>query len=300
MPANILWKALHYLDELTHQASRHATMSNAYQTILYALRDGVARITFNRPDKRNAMNPRLHDEMHALMEEVNADPAVRVVVLTGAGPAFCAGADIKEYFKELEDKPAERDRVMRTAERWIWTLFARSPKPTITMINGYCFGGGLLVVLASDVAIAGSNAVFGLPEINWGHVPGGAASKRTLEAMGVRQATYYALTGETFGPDLAERYGLITRSVPQEGLAAEVDRVAAKMTEKSPQALQTTKEIYRNAAAMDDMQIHEYVNAKIDQLRVRDTGGMRAKGMVDFVDKKSFKPGRGVVRPSGE
>jgi trans-feruloyl-CoA hydratase/vanillin synthase len=260
--------------------------STEFTTLAVAAGDGVARITLMRPEKRNAMNPRMHDEMAALLPALNDDPAVRVIVITGAGESFCAGADIKEFFRDLEHQPVLRAKVMETARRWMWESLAQSPKATIAMINGHCFGGGLLVALACDIAIAGDRAVFGLPEINWGHIPGGAASLKTIETMGARMAIYYAMTGENFDATIAARTGLITKAVPHDRLEADVTALATTLAAKSPIALQTVKEIYRAAPRLGLDGIHDFVAAKIDQLRVRDTEGLRNKGMTDFIGKR--------------
>ena len=255
-------------------------------TLLYELNDHVATITLNRPEKRNAMNPTMHQEMSELLKRVNADPQVRVIVITGSGKSFCAGADIKEFFKDLEDKPLLRDQILATAWDWMWKSLAESPKATIAMINGHCYGGGLLVAMACDIAIAGDEAVFGLPEINWGHVPGGAASLKTIEFMGYRKALYYAMTGVGLNSKKAEEEGLITRSVAQADLLNEVTVLAHLLAEKSPPALKTVKEIYRNAASMTIEQTHDFVNAKVDQLRLKDADGLRHQGMNDFINKQ--------------
>ncbi|MEP9379077.1 enoyl-CoA hydratase-related protein [Aquabacter sp. CN5-332] len=257
-----------------------------FDTLAVELAEGIARVTLNRPEKRNAMNPRMHEEMHRLLAGLNADPEVHVIVITGAGKSFCAGADIKEFFNDLEGQPEARAVIMEVARQWMWEGIAGSPKATIAMINGHCFGGGLLVALACDIAVAGSAALFGLPEINWGHVPGGAASKKTIEAMGARQALYYALTGENFDAETAARTGLITKTVSQERLAEEVDALAKTLAAKSPFAVRTVKEIYRAAPDLDMTILHDFVAAKIDQLRIRDTAGNRSKGMQDFIGKR--------------
>jgi trans-feruloyl-CoA hydratase/vanillin synthase len=255
-------------------------------TLLYELNNYVATITLNRPDKRNAMNPTMHNEMSELLKSINADPEVRVIVITGAGKSFCAGADIKEFFKDLEDKPLLREQILATAWDWMWKLLAESPKATVAMINGHCFGGGLLVAMACDIAVAGDEAIFGLPEINWGHVPGGAASLKTIEFMGYRKALYYAMTGISLSPEKAEEEGLITRSVAQSDLLSEVTTLANLLAEKSPPALKTVKEIYRHASHMTIDQTHDFVNSKVDQLRLKDADGLRNQGMNAFINKQ--------------
>jgi trans-feruloyl-CoA hydratase/vanillin synthase len=126
-----------------------------YKTLLLEKKDGIATVTFNRPEKRNAMNPTLHREMTDLLENLRYDEEARVIVLTGAGPAFCAGMDLKEFFSDLKSSdPAEYDRVTRIAVEWRGRTLRYYPKPTIAMINGYCFGGAFSIVEGCDLAIA--------------------------------------------------------------------------------------------------------------------------------------------------
>jgi trans-feruloyl-CoA hydratase/vanillin synthase len=260
--------------------------SSDYRTIVVESSAGVARVTLSRPEKRNAMNPRMHEEMAHALPTLVADPEVRVIVITGAGSTFCAGADIKEFFRDLEDRSVERARITELARHWMWDVLAQAGKPTIAMVNGHCFGGGFLVSLACDIVIASERAVFGLPEVNWGHLPGGAASLKTIEAMGSRMALYYAMTGENFDAATALRERLVTRVVAHDELQAQVGQLAATLVAKSPAALQAIKEIYRAAPSVGMANIHDFVQAKLDQLRVRDAGGLRERGMADFIAGK--------------
>jgi trans-feruloyl-CoA hydratase/vanillin synthase len=268
-----------------------------YHTIVVDRFEAVARVTLSRPDKRNAMNPRMHEEMAHALPQLIDDPAVRVIVITGAGSTFCAGADIKEYFRDLENQPQERTRITELARHWMWDVLALAGKPTIAMINGHCFGGGLLVSLACDIVVSSDRAVFGLPEINWGHLPGGAASLKTIEAMGARKALYYALTGESFDAATALREGLVTRVVPHEQLDEQVNKLSSALAAKSPLALQAIKEIYRAAPSVGMAHIHDVVQAKLDQLRMRDTSGLRERGMDEFITGKLRTTGQEGQQP---
>src|SRR5215469_6128806 len=107
-----------------------------FETIKIDAADGIAVLALNRPDKKNAMNPRLHEEMAAALEQCRYDDAIRVLVVTGAGDAFCAGMDLKEVFHGLKDKPAEYDRIIRIATEWRGRTLRYFPKPTIAMVNG--------------------------------------------------------------------------------------------------------------------------------------------------------------------
>src|SRR5437867_12720348 len=173
-------------------------MSTGYQTVQLAKEKGIAWITLNRPKKRNAMNPKLHYEMVELLSDLETDEETHVVVLTGAGDSFCAGQDLKEYFRDLDDNPKERRRASWASQEWRWRRLYTFPKPTIAMVNGYCFGGAFTPLIACDFAIAAEDALFGLSEINWGIFPGGLVSRVLADAMCYRDALYYIMTGDPF------------------------------------------------------------------------------------------------------
>ncbi len=135
----------------------------AYATVAIEKTGGVALVSFNRPEKKNAMNPQLHEDMTAALEELRYDDEARVLVITGAGDAFCAGMDLKEVFHALKDQPARYDRVIRLATEWRGRTLRYFPKPTIAMVNGYCFGGAFSIVEGCDLAIAAEEATSGCP-----------------------------------------------------------------------------------------------------------------------------------------
>ena len=118
------------------------------------IENAIATVTFNRPAKRNAMSPALHLEMADALEKLRYETTSRVVVITGAGEAFCAGMDLKQFFDELKDNPPEFDRIFRIATEWRSRTLRYYPKPTIAMVNGYCFGGAFSIVEGCDLAFA--------------------------------------------------------------------------------------------------------------------------------------------------
>lgn len=122
----------------------------------------------NRPEKRNAMNPTMHYEMVDVLDELADDAATRVLVLTGAGDSWCAGQDLKEFFRDLDDKPAQRRRALWASQEWRWRRLWTFPKPTIAMVNGHCFGGAFTPLVACDFAIAAEDVTFGLSERSTG------------------------------------------------------------------------------------------------------------------------------------
>lgn len=145
--------------------------------VLVEFEAGIAWVTLNRPEKCNALNPALNAEMGQVVETLATDERCGVFVLTGAGEAFTAGMDLKEYFRETENAPdTVLLNVRRTTEEWQWRR-RDYPKPTIAMVNGWCFGGAFTPLVACDLAIAAEEAVFGLSEINWGILPAGNAAK---------------------------------------------------------------------------------------------------------------------------
>ena len=148
-----------------------------YETILVDRQDNIATITFNRPNKRNAMNPKLHYEMVEVLNELRFDKDLRVLILTGAGESFSAGEDLKEFFYEQRER-MEFERLLEKALEWRVRILRAFPVPTIAAINGFCFGGAFSIVSGCDIAIAADEATFGLSEVNFGHFPGGPVSKR--------------------------------------------------------------------------------------------------------------------------
>jgi len=166
-----------------------------YQTVLVKKENGIAWVTLNRPGKRNAMSPQLHFDMVEVLTRLDTDPEVKILVLTGAGEAFSAGMDLKLFFRDLDDKPVERALAREADRRWGWYKLNDFSKPTIAMVNGHCYGGAFIPLVACDFAIAADDAKFGLSEINWGILPGGLVSKVVAMTMNYRHSLYYAMTG---------------------------------------------------------------------------------------------------------
>src|SRR3954468_19166648 len=176
--------------------------------------DGIAWLKLNRPDKRNAMSVALATEMNQVLDDLELDDRCGVVVLTGEGSAFSAGMDLKDFFRATDGKSdLERQRAYRETRDWQWRKLTFYGKPTIAMVNGWCFGGGFTPLICRDLAIASDDAVFGLSEINWGVIPGGVVSKALATVMNDRRALYYIMTGEKFDARTAEQLGLINEAV---------------------------------------------------------------------------------------
>ncbi len=263
-----------------------------WKTVEVVVEDGIAWVSLNRPEKRNAMSPTLNREMIDVLETLELDQDAQVLVLTGAGDSWSAGMDLKEYFRETDGQPdVYQERMRRDCSQWQWKLLRFYTKATIAMVNGWCFGGAFSPLVACDLAIAADDAVFGLSEINWGIPPGNLVSKAVADTMGHRQALYYIMTGETFTGAQAAQMGLVNKSVPRALLRGEVQALAAKLLQKNPVVLRFAKHGFKRCRELTWDQNEDYLYAKIDQSNGRDPEQGRAKGLAQFLDEKSIKPG---------
>jgi trans-feruloyl-CoA hydratase/vanillin synthase len=270
----------------------------AYKTLDVTIKDSVARVMLNRPDKRNAMNPTMHVEMTEVLETLRYEDSAKVVVFTGAGKAFCAGMDLKEFFMETRERPKEYDRITRLAVEWRYRTLRYFPKVTIAMINGFCFGGAFSFIEGCDLAIAADEATFGLSEINFKMFPGGSVSKAIANLLRPRDALWYGLTGEPFNGPRAVEIGLINRSVPLAQLEAETMKVAVNIAGKDPVALRCAKEAYRFSLEMSGDAALSYSGAKEAEVMLLQQDAWRKEGISDFVQGK-YKPGLGGHEQAG-
>ncbi len=267
-------------------------------TVAFTVEDGIAWVSFNRPEKRNCMSPKLNRQMGRVITELEFRDDVKVLVLTGSGEAWSAGMDLKEYFRETEQQGLGMIRKsQREAYSW-WERLRWYEKPTIAMVNGWCFGGGYGPLFACDIAIAADDAQFGLSEINWGILPGGGASKVVADLMPLRKALYHAMMGENLTGKQAEAQGLVTESVPAAQLRDRVLEIANALKAKDSHALRATKWAVRRMTEMT------YDNAEDYLIRAQEAlhnfGGVEARHEAtrQFLDEKSFKPGLGTFDTS--
>ena len=267
-------------------------------TVTVQIEDAVATITLNRPAKRNAMSPSLHLEMADVLEKLRYETSSRVVVITGAGESFCAGMDLKQFFMDLKDNPPEFDRIFRIATEWRFRTLRYYPKPTIAMVNGYCFGGAFSIVEGCDLAFAAKEATFGLSEINFKHYPGGSVSKSLANLLRPRDALFYAMTGRTFQGDRAAEIGFINAAYPLADLKREVMALAREIASKDPDALTACKDGYRFSLEMSADAALNFAAAKSDQLTLRQKDSWRSEGISDFLEGK-YRPGLGGHEKAG-
>ena len=204
------------------------------------LADGIATITLDSPPNRNALSVRLLGDLADSLEQALAEPEARVIVLTGTGPVFCSGADLKEQ---------RGDAPVTASFPEVLSLIWESPKPVICRLNGTARAGGLGLVAACDFAIAPLTASFAFTEVRLGVAPA-MISVPVLRRLQPRAAAEYLMTGEVFGAAKAVEIGLLTRAVPQEELDAAVAHYAGMLIKGGPEALAITKRLVRDLPAV--------------------------------------------------
>ena len=265
----------------------------AYENIKIENEKGITWLSINRPEKRNAMSPGVHYDMGDALTFLATDKDTKVLVLTGAGEAFCAGQDLKAYFRENDNNPVERRRAGIASHHWRWELLSAFPKPNIAMVNGFCFGGAFTQLCACDFAIADEEATFGLSEVNWGIIPGGIVSWNVVQMLMPRHAMFYAATGRTFNGKRAEEIGLVNSAVPKARLREETIELANGLMKLNPNVLRYTKEAIRAVKGMDVNVARDYLAVKQDSLARMDQEIGGRVGMNKFLDSKEYRPGLG-------
>ncbi len=218
----------------------------AQPLVLVDRRGPVALATLNRPEKHNAMSLAMKDAIITALRELDADPGVRVIVITGAGDtAFIAGADIAEFKGRTL---VEQQRMYQ--EGTVYDAVDRVTKPLIARIDGYCFGGGLELALACDIRIASERSVFSQAEVNIGIIPGGGGSQRLPRLVGLGTALKLTLTGDRIDAREALRIGLIDELVAHPRLDRRVDEIARKIASKSAVAVRLAKAAVKASARL--------------------------------------------------
>jgi enoyl-CoA hydratase len=216
------------------------------ETILMEREGRVAILTVNRPDKLNALNDQVREDMLAALAEIESDDGVGAVVITGAGEkSFIAGADIGEFAGR---SPFDQRHAMRSPR--IFDVMSSFPKPVIAMINGFCLGGGCELAMSCDIRVASEKARFGQPEIKLGLIPGGGGTQRLPRLVGTGNALRLILTGDMIGAAEAQAIGLVEMVVPHEELRAKTLELAQKIAAMSPLTVQVAKEAVRASETM--------------------------------------------------
>jgi enoyl-CoA hydratase len=220
----------------------------AYDNIIFEVAQGVATITFNRPNALNALNGKLLDEFSTALDAVEADEAIRVLILTGTGEkSFVAGADINELaaFNTLQAKRFSRKGQMIVGRLQELAI------PVIAAVNGYALGGGSEMALACDFIYASENAMFGLPEITLGLIPGFGGTQRLSRLIGSNRAKEMIFTGQMISAADAEKIGLVNRVLSRETLMEETLKTATAIAAKGKVSLRAAKQAINNGLNVD-------------------------------------------------
>jgi enoyl-CoA hydratase len=251
-----------------------------YQTLLVDVTDGVATVTVNRPDKLNALNDTVVTELHAAAAALAADPAVRGVIVTGAGPkAFVAGADIAEL--ATQDVATARTRSLRGQA--MVAAFEGMGKPVVAAVNGFALGGGCELAMACHVRIASESAKFGQPEVKLGLVAGYGGTQRLPRLVGMGRALHLLLTGETIDAQEALRIGLVTKVVPPEQLLAEAAKLLRVILANAPVAVALTTDAVRRGT---DVPLAEGLRVEADAFGLVAATADMKEGTKAFVEKR--------------
>lgn len=251
-----------------------------YQTILTELLDGTLVITVNRPDKMNALNKDVIEELGKALEDVYNNDEIKAAIITGAGEkAFVAGADISE-FSSLDGKGGSA--LAQKGQDLVFSKIENCPKPVIAAVNGFALGGGCELAMSCHFRLASDNAKFGQPEVNLGLIPGYGGTQRLTQLVGKGKSMELSMTGDMIGAEEAKALGLVNHVYPQAELLDQAKKILQKIQSKAPLAI--TKVIYCvNEAAKADPQ--GFVNEIARFGECFDTDDMR-EGTSAFLEKR--------------
>jgi len=252
-----------------------------YETIEFKLDDHVARITLNRPDRLNSFTAQMHQELRSAL----ADAAeARVVILTGAGRAFCAGQDLNERSVAADDRPVDLGTTVETGWNPLVTALTSMPQPVIAQVNGVAAGAGANIALACDMVVAARSAKFIQSFSAIGLIPDSGGSWILPRLVGQARAMGLALTGEPLPAEKAEEWGLIWKCVDDDSLGSEVDALAAKLASLPPLGLAAIKAIIRSTWGRTlDQELH----LQRDEMRRLGYSEDYREGVAAFLEKRT-------------
>jgi enoyl-CoA hydratase len=249
------------------------------ETILEAREGRVAVLTINRPDKLNALNQQVRDDMLEILARLETDDEVGAVVITGAGEkSFIAGADIGEFAGR---SPFDQRHAMRSPR--IFDVMSTFPKPVIAMINGFCLGGGCELALSCDLRVASAKARFGQPEIKLGLIPGGGGTQRLARLVGVGQAMRLVLSGDMIDAAEAHRIGLVEMVAQPDELRTTTLELAQRIAGFSPLTLKVAKQAVR---ASETMTLEDGIRYERDLFCLCFSSEDKEEGVAAFLEKR--------------
>ncbi|MCC5839727.1 MAG: enoyl-CoA hydratase/isomerase family protein [Opitutales bacterium] len=247
-----------------------------YQHLQYAVAEGIGTITFNRPDQLNAMNRRLMEELMDAIHRLDGDEAARVGLLTGAGRAFMAGADLKEYARRSDAEFAS----FQILGRGLYAALEGNRKPVVAAVNGHALGGGFEIALACDLIVAAEGAKLGLPEILLHLIPGGGGTQRLPRKLGLTRANELLFTGRLATASELHAWGVVNHVYARETFASDAHAFAATIADKSADALRTLKQLTQLAAGPFNPAAQALENEALERLHRTDAARAKLAGFV--------------------
>lgn len=221
----------------------------SYKNIVYEVADNIAWITFNRPERLNSLSPEMLQEWLEALGNASHDPVVRVVIVTGAGRAYCTGLDLKSLGNATIENGEVAGEFIALGLQLMETM-QNCPKPVIAMVNGHCYTGGLELLFAFDLIVAAQGAQFGDTHAKWGIRPSWGLSQRMPRIMGMMRAKELSFTCRTFSAEEAQELGLVNRVVPADKLRAETIALAQQIIPNSAEAVAAIKDLYNRGMGM--------------------------------------------------
>ena len=238
---------------------------------------GVMKVTINRPERRNALNIDVKDTIARVVRELDDDPDVRVIIITGAGGAFVAGTDVAEM-----QSLTPIEHTLRVTDRMFTTL-SGCKTPLIAAVEGYALGGGCELAMCCDIIVASRAARFGQPEVRLGVIPGAGGTQRLLRTMGRYQAMRLLLTGDTIPADEAMTMGLVSELTPEGEALARACEMASTIAAMPPLAVATIKEVIRAGA---DVPLDTALLLERKAFQILFDSQDQKEGMQAFLDKR--------------
>jgi len=251
-----------------------------YEVIKFEVNEGIGLLTINRPNALNALNTKVFNEVDDVVEKIKNNPEIKVLVITGEGKAFVAGADIAEMVNMTQEEGSNFSRLGQNT----FSSLEKLEIPVIGAINGFALGGGLEFAMGCDFRIASIKAKFGQPEVNLGLIPGYAATQRLPRLVGMADALFMLTSAEMITADDALRIGLVQKVVEPELLMEEVMRIAKVIASKGPNAVKKVKKVTRASRQLDFDEGSEYEAKEFGTLFGQGNEG--EEGMKAFLEKR--------------